>query len=690
MPSHMKYMIGVDVGGTFTDFTLANAATGEVFNYKERSTPSDPSRAILTGIVEMLSLKQIDYKDIGYLVHGTTVATNTLIERKGASTALLITEGFKDIVEIGNQTRPSLYNLHQEKPLPLVPSHLRVEVPERIYQDGSVRQSIDLEILRERLHALPIKDVESIAICFLFSFVNPAHEKAASDLVRDIFPQAYISISHEVVAEFREYPRLSTTILNAYLGPVMRSYLENFQTAVKNIGIIVDPYITQSNGGTLSIQETVKSPVRTAVSGPSAGVIAAARFGELTGYNNLITFDMGGTSADISLVENGSPLVSVERKIVGWPARLPMLDIITIGAGGGSIARIDMGGALKVGPESAGAIPGPACYQSGGTKPTVTDANVLLQRINPQKILGGKMHINQAVAQDSIRKHISELSGLSILDAANGIIDVVNANMVRAIRVVSVERGYDPKDFTLMAFGGAGPLHAVALAKEIGIPRVLVPPSAGTLCSLGLLLTDIRSDHVYSRVISPSPAIVPDVKGIFEELEKEGTTILDKEQVGLGDRSFLRWIDARYKLQNYELMIPVQTDEFTEDGLTKIEKRFHSAHELTYGYARPNAEIEFVNFRLTAIGTLPKARIAQRPTRREAEISEPLRPVDNRKVYFKEIQGFVDCNIYQRSDIYSLDAILGPAIIEQMDATTVIPPGVACRADLYGNLIIEL
>jgi len=686
----MEYMIGVDVGGTFTDFTLANVVTGEVTNYKVRSTPADPSKAIIKGIVEMLSLNNVDHSRVGYLGHGTTVATNALIERKGARTALLITEGFKDIVEIGNQTRPSLYNLSQEKPLPLVPARHRIEVPERLYQDGRVYQALDTKTLLERIKKIDQHEVDSIAICFLFSYVNPEHEKTAAALVQQVFPKAFVSTSHEVVPEFREYPRLSTTILNAYLGPVMKHYLNNFRNSVKDIKILVDPYITQSNGGTLSIEETIKNPVRTAISGPSAGVIASAQLGKLAGFLNLITFDMGGTSADISLIENGTPLVSVERKIDGWPARFPMLDIITIGAGGGSIAWIDPGGALKVGPESAGATPGPACYSNGGLRPTVTDANVVLHRINPENILGGKMSIDEQLAQTAIAKEVCDQTGLSLLEAANGVIDVVNANMVRTIRVISVERGYDPQDFTLMAFGGAGPLHAVALAKELNIPRVLVPPSAGTLCSLGLLLTDIRTDHVQSKTMVPAPSDAAEIKSIFDQMATEGARVLDKEKVEPQNRSFQRWIDARYKRQNYELMIPVSPDEFTADNLQKIITRFHETHEHVYGYSRPQAEIEFVNFRLTAVGALPKAQIKMHKSRQEAGVQTGLLETGKRQVYFKEVNDFVETSIYERTDIFPGDVITGPAIVEQMDATTVIPPQVVCRTDQYGNLILDL
>ncbi len=686
----MKYMIGVDVGGTFTDFTLSNAQTGQVQNYKVRSTPADPSRAIMQGIQEMLALNGVAYSDVDFLVHGTTVATNALIEHKGARTALVVTEGFRDLLEIRDQTRPSLYNLLMDKPEPLVPPPWRIEARERCLQDGRIFLPLDEEDLRIKLGKLNPDEIESFAICFLFSFINPEHEKRVTDIVREMFPQTYITASNEVVAEFREYPRMSTTVLNAYLGPVMGRYLSNFLNTVKEVGIHVEPYITQSNGGTLSIRETIQNPVRTAISGPSGGVVASVQLGELTGYRNMITFDMGGTSTDISLIQNGLPLTSVERKIEGWPARFPMLDIITIGAGGGSLAWVDSGGALKIGPQSAGADPGPACYMTGGTLPTVTDANIVMQRINPERILGGKMQVSRPLAIQAIEEHVCKQTGLTLMAAASGMIDVVNANMVRAIRVVSVERGYDPRDFTLVAFGGAGPLHAVDLARELGIPRVLVPPSAGTLCSLGLLQTDIRTDHVCSRLIHPDQVTPEEIQEIYTELKAQGKAVLDRENVAEKDRKYLMWVEARYRRQNYELMIPVEETDFTREGLKEICARFHAEHKKTYGYAQPSAEVEFVNFRLAAVGELPKAFIAKKQKRAEAGVSEALKPQNHRPVYFKSANDFIDCAIYDRQDFYAGDVLIGPAIVEQMDATTVIPPNIRCHVDDYGNLILTL
>ncbi|MEW5719655.1 MAG: hydantoinase/oxoprolinase family protein, partial [Chloroflexota bacterium] len=545
---------------------------------------------------------------------------------------------------------------------------------------------IDVDALKQAVTELRAAGVESVAICFLFSFINPDHEKTALAVVRDIFPEAYVTASHQVVPEFREFARLSTTVLNAYLGPVMRRYLGNLQTSVRQAGIRQDPYITQSNGGILSLQESIASPVRTAVSGPSAGVMAALQLGRLVGLDNLITLDIGGTSADISLIHRGQPLLSMERAIEGWPVRIPMLDIVTIGAGGGSIAWLDAGGALKVGPQSAGANPGPACYGFGGELPTVTDANVVLGRMNPQRILGGRMTLKTELAQKAIQSRIAQPTKLSLLDAANGMIDVINANMVRAMRLVSVERGYDPREFTMVAFGGAGPVHAVALAQELGIPRVLVPPAPGTLCSLGLLVTDIRVDFVRSLLLKPTRDASPKIARIFDELVAEGRHALDKEQVPEAQRRLTRWIEARYQRQNFELPIPVQDADLTEAGLATLAEKFHAEHKRLYGYARPDAPVEFVNFRLTAIGELPKAPIPLCPARN----GNAPTPFGQREAYFKEAGGYVTAALYQRDDLRANDCIIGPAIIEQMDATTVLPPQMPLRVDAYGNLMIDV
>ncbi|MBU7314736.1 hydantoinase/oxoprolinase family protein [Paenibacillus oleatilyticus] len=683
----MRYMVGVDVGGTFTDVTLVDTRSGEILNHKVPSTPDDPSRAIMNGVEQILELNGVSVSEVRYLAHGTTVATNSLIERKGALTGLLVTEGFRDLLEIGRQTRPGLYDFFKEKPEQVIPGHLRLEVDERLYADGSVRKPLDPDRLREAIERLKQEGVQAIAVCFLFSYLNPEHEKQAVEEIRRQFPEAYVSASHQVVPEFREYARLSTTALNAYLGPVMQRYMENFQQSVRKAGIPVDPYITQSNGGIISIQESVSNPVRTAVSGPAAGVVAASHLAELTGYKNMITFDMGGTSADFSLIENGDPKISMEREVEGFPARIPMLDIHACGAGGGSIAWLDAGGALKVGPESAGSMPGPAAYGRGGTRPTVTDANAILGRLNPDGILGGRMALDVEASKRAVQEHLCARTGLSLLEATMGILTVVNANMTRAIRLISVEKGYDPREFTLVSFGGGGGLHCGALARELGIPRILVPPSPGTFCSLGLLVTDVRSDYVRSMLLESAGGSMETIRGLFSSMIQEGAAMLEKEGIPEPKRRYVLGLDLRFKGQNYELTLPVEWSELTDEGVQGILTRFHEQHEKNYGYSNRAGVIEFVNYRVTALGELPKAALR----RTEESGGRSAQPTSRREVYFAETDrpGYYDTAIYQRSELAPGDRLAGPAIIEQMDSTILILPGQTAGVDPYRNLVIQ-
>ncbi|MCY9695425.1 hydantoinase/oxoprolinase family protein [Paenibacillus alginolyticus] len=683
----MRHMVGVDVGGTFTDVTLVDTHSGNILNHKVPSTPDDPSRAIMSGVEQILEINGVPVADVRYLAHGTTVATNSLIERKGALTGLLVTDGFRDLLEIGRQTRPSLYDFFKEKPEPVIPGHLRLEVDERIYADGSMRKELDKNRLREAIEKLKQEGVQAIAVCYLFSYLNPEHEKQTVEEIRRLFPEAYVSASHLVVPEFREYARLSTTALNAYLGPVMQKYMENFQHSVREAGIPVEPYIMQSNGGIISIQESVSNPIRTAVSGPAAGVVAAAHLAELTGYKNMITFDMGGTSADFSLIENGEPKISMEREVEGFPARIPMLDIHACGAGGGSIAWLDAGGALKVGPESAGSMPGPAAYGRGGTRPTVTDANVILGRLNPDGILGGRMTLDVDASKRVVQEHICDRANLSLMEATMGILSVVNANMTRAIRLISVEKGYDPREFTLVSFGGGGGLHCGALALELGIPRILVPPSPGTFCSLGLLVTDVRSDYVRSSLLESNANSMEAIRDIFSGMEQEGAAMLEKEGILESKRRYVLGLDLRFKGQNYELTVPVEGSELNSEGLQGILDRFHEQHEKNYGYSNRTGIIEFVNYRVTALGELPKATFR----RAEESGNRNVQPSSYREVYFSEADrpDYYHTAIYQRNELAPGDHVEGPAIIEQMDSTILLLPGQTMCVDAYRNLVIH-
>ncbi|AZO95910.1 hydantoinase/oxoprolinase family protein [Halocella sp. SP3-1] len=679
----MKYMIGVDVGGTFTDISLLNVEKKELNILKVRSTVDDPSLAIVEGIDEILKTNNVDYSQVTYLAHGTTVATNTLIERTGAKTALITTKGFKDLLEIGDQTRPGLYNYFIQKPEMLIPSGWNHEVSERLLYNGDIYSPLEEKEVGNIVKVLKEKGAESVAVCTLFSYLNPIHEKKIVEIIKELYPDIYVSASHNLVPEFREYPRMSTTVLNAYLGPIMKSYVNNFNNSIKDMGIKVEPYVTQSNGSIISISETIDSPIRTAVSGPSAGVIAANHVAQLCGVKNIITFDMGGTSADVSLIENGEFVLSTDRKINGFPVKTPMIDIDTIGAGGGSIAWLDGGGALKVGPQSAGAKPGPAAYNKGGEKPTVTDANVVLGRLNPEYILGGRMEIRADLAEKSIKEHLSSLTDMNSVEAAAGIIAVVNSNMVRAIRVISVERGYDPREFALVSFGGAGSLHACAVAKELGIKEIIIPFSPGIFCSIGLLVADIKYDYVKSKIMLAEKNNIKEINEIFSKMISQGKKMLDKEGIFEENREYILTIDARYKRQNYELQLTIPEKKLDEEILNDIKGQFHKEHMKNYGYFDENQPLELINYRVNAIGKTPKPDMPKYPIK--DSLNPPI-PNANRQVYFDENKGFVECPIYTRDDLDAGHEIFGPAVVEQMDTTILINPGWNANVDEYLNI----
>ena len=682
----MSYMIGVDVGGTFTDFSVFNQETGELFNYKDSSTPADPSRAIVKGVQDVLEIKKAAPEEVSYLAHGTTVGTNALIEKKGCRLGLITTKGFKDLMEIGTQRRPSLYNLQAQKPYPLVPSGLNCTVTERIRYDGSVETPLDENETREVVRYLKAQGVTAIAVCTLFSFINPVHEERIEEIIHEEFPEAYVTISSKLAPEFREFSRMSTTVMNSYLGPVMEKYVNNFRDSIAKLGIQVEPYVTQSNGSIISIKETIDCPIKTALSGPSAGVIAAAYIGKQCEADKIITFDMGGTSADISLIENYTPQVSNERYVEGYPARIPMINIITIGAGGGSIAKIDEGGALKVGPKSAGATPGPACYMRGGENPCVTDANIVLGKLNQKKILGGRMDVDIELAKNAVKTKICDKSNLDMKRAANGIITVVNSNMVRAIRSVSVEKGYDVREFSLMAFGGAGPLHACEVAKELGMKEVLIPPHPGTLCSLGLLLADTKFDLSRTKIMNGEAGNLDDINEQFDNMVEQGTGLLDKEGVPSDRRYFEFAVDMRYQRQNFEISIPVPAGKMTEETLKKALADFHAEHKRSYGYCKEDAIVQFVSYRVSAIGVIDKPDLKAAELHLEAPIPEPI---EVRQVLFQNSDEYVETPVYLRDKFVPGQSIPGPCICEQMDTTLVVPKGWVIHVDGYHNLKIH-
>jgi N-methylhydantoinase A len=556
-----------------------------------------------------------------------------------------------------------------------------MEVHERIGPDGDVLAPLDPASLEAAVAALRDAGIESVAICFLHSYRRPEHERSARAAVERLMPGAFVSVSSEILPEFREFERMSTTVVNAFVGPRMGRYLERFRDRVRNLGIPVAPYTVHSNGGLMSPDTARACPVRSCVSGPAAGVVGAVEIGRVAGFPNLITFDVGGTSTDVSLIHDHAPLYTSNRVVAGYPVKTPMLDIQVIGAGGGSIAAIDDAGALKVGPRSAGADPGPVAYGKGGTEPTITDANLCLGRLDPGSLLGGRMRVDMEAARAAVRARIAEPLGITLEAAALGIIQIANSNMSRAIRSVSVERGYDLGEFALCAFGGAGPLHAAEVAVECGIPAVLAPREPGTLCARGILLSDISSDYVRSHFADASRESWLGMLGLFEEMTREADAWLVREGVPPARRRFRRIIDARYVGQNFE--VKVDGDGLGPDDLGAVAERFHDAHAREYGYALRDRALELVTCRLQAIGEVPKApqaRVEGGPSLAAAEIGR-------RRMYVDAKHGWMDSVVYQRERLPVGIEFAGPAVVNEMSSTTLIFPGQVARIDTWGNLI---
>jgi len=675
--------VGIDVGGTFTDLFLLDEATGDVVRHKLSSTPDDPYKAPIQGLMEILEKAGRTANDLRFVGLGTTVATNALLERKGARTGLLTTRGFRDLLEIGRQNRPDVYDLFKGRPEPIVTRDFRIEADERVAGDGAVIRALDQDGVRRAIAQLHAMGCSSVAICFLNAYANPDHEKTAASILRDVWPEAAVTVSHELLPEFREYERLSSTVVNAYLMPVMKRYLTRFSEEVANLGAPEPPFVMSSGGGVVSPALAAERPIDTLLSGPSGGVSGAQYFAAAAGEQNLVTFDMGGTSTDVSMVRDGRPEVTHTRSINGLPLKSTAVDIHTVGAGGSSIAWIDAGGMLRVGPHSAGANPGPACYGIGGEEPTVTDANVVLGRLNPEYLLGGALRIDKARAADAIERVVARARSMSIEDAAAAILAVSNANIARAIRFVSVQRGLDPRDFVLVAFGGAGPLHAAAVAEDLEM-AVLVPESPGVLCATGVLAKDIQIDLSRTSLIRQGEAGAAEaLSEIFEQLESRATETFRANGLAIENVTIERTVDARYAGQNFELRVPLLPSDLGARAMEAIKAGFDSAHEQFYGYRQAGQPVECVTCRLRAALPAPRPELARQP---EASRAGPLAPRSERKVFFESIGGFVDCPVYARSDLAPGDVLTGPAIVEQMDTTTVLPPGFTARVDVAFNL----
>ena len=678
----MSLRIGVDTGGTFTDLCAYDDATGQLHVRKVSSTPADPGQAIVRGLGELLD--QIGGRGVGevaYFAHGTTVGTNALLTGRGARTGLITTKGFRDLLELGRGRRPHMYDAQADKPEPFVPRDLRLEVTERVRHDGRVATPLDQDEVRAAVRMLRERGVVSIAVCLLYSYVRPDHERAVGDIVREEFPEAHVSLSSEVLPEFREFERLSTVVTNAYVGPVVADYLARLRETLAASGLRCEPHVTQSNGGVIPFVTAEKLPVRLVLSGPSTGVVGAAAICTAAGFPDVITFDMGGTSSDVSRVRGGEPKVAASVEIDGRPIRSPMLDIHTVGAGGGSIAWIDTGGHLRVGPASAGAFPGPACY-GNGEDPTVTDANVVLQVLNPDYLLDGQLKIDKDASRRAVGRLADQL-GMSVEETAQGIISVVTANMARAIRVISVHRGYDPRDYALVPFGGAGPLHAARLAAELGSPVVVVPEIPGALSALGLLMTDVRSDFMRTRIV-PVRRGNDDLAAVLADLSGQARAWFDAEGIEEDRRSVVRGVDMRYTGQNYELGVDVPDGAVTAETIRVLVDRFHDAHERMYGYRAENDPVEAVTFRVQAVGSVPRAHV-DRSAPKGTRLADAV--AARRLVYLDG--SHVDCPVYDRARLDVGHRFAGPAVVEQMDSTTLLLRSDTCEVDEMRNLIIR-
>lgn len=669
------YRIAADIGGTFTDLVCYDESSADFRTYKLLSTPDDLSIAILEGIRRLVS----DVEDVSFFVHGTTAGLNALLERKGAHVALLTTAGFRDVYEIGRANRPDMYNLFYRKPERLVKRRHIFEVPERALYDGTIEQRPDEESLHNLVEAVTSNGFEAVAVVLLHSYVNPEHELQIADAIHRNQPDMSVSLSHQVAREWREYERTSTTVVNAYIAPIVEGYVGKLEQRLAEAGFRRQFYIMESNGGVMTSTAAKAHPIQTLMSGPVGGAMGLAALGDQIGEDHLIGIDMGGTSFDVSLVVDGQPDMTTETYLEGFPLLMPMVNIHTVGAGGGSIAWLEAGG-LRVGPHSAGASPGPACYDRGGTEPTVTDANLALGRIDPDFFAGGEMSLN-AEAADTALATIAGPLDLDLPALAEGVLAVANTKMANAIRALTVERGLDPREFAVVAFGGAGPMHAVFLAQELQIPKVIVPYSPGTFSAWGMLHTDIRHDIVQTFYQGVEETTVEQLETAFRQMQDSGSEILADEGVAADARRFVRTADMRYIGQEYFVNIPLSTT-LGDDALNRLTEQFHQVYYDRYGHSNPEEAIEFVNLRVSAIGSLPKSR----PTPETSTPEEDPAPRGTRQVIFEREQH--ETAIYDRSTLQPGHTFRGPAIIEELSCTTVVPPAYEVSVDGYGNMII--
>jgi N-methylhydantoinase A len=686
--------IASDVGGTFTDSIAYDEATGRITVSKVSTTPQNRAIGTVDGLRRALRQLGRSGSDVDYVGHGMTTTTNAVIQRKGARTAFITNEGFKDLLLIGRQDRPSLFDITQVRTTPLVPRELCFTVRGRLDAAGRERVPLDEAALVGIAAEIRAAGVEAVAITFLHSYANPSHEARAKEVLVPLLPGIVVCTSTEILAEFREYERASTTVLNAYLMPVMDRYLGSLielMESPEGLGIRRNKpvMVMEASGGLMTVGSARARPVHTVLSGPAGGVVASGHVAGLAGIADIITMDIGGTSTDISLIRNGRPEITRSAKLERIPIRVPVIDINAIGAGGGSIAWIDDGGALRVGPQSAEAVPGPACYRRGGDRPTVTDAALVLGRLGGATRLGGELELDLEAARDVVRRHVAEPLKLGLEEAAAGILRVANSNIVRGIRVVSVERGYDPRVFTLVPFGGAGPMHGTPVARELGMSRILVPPTPGILCALGMLVSDLRHDLMETH-IGPLAAFPYDrAAAIVERLQASGRAMLEDDLVPPAKQRVEVHVQLRYLGQSYELTVPLSTVD--PAGWAGVAASFHESHRARYGHADPAVPVEIVGFGVTAIGLIDAPRLPTLPTGTSTPPKDAA--AGTRQVYFEGAGGggaWHSADLWRREALLAGNRITGPAIIDEISATTVLYPGDVATVHASGSLLLEV
>jgi N-methylhydantoinase A/oxoprolinase/acetone carboxylase beta subunit len=688
--------IGVDVGGTFTDFFYIDDQSDTIVFNKVPTTSEDPSIGVMSGALEVCNMADVNPSNIDQFFHGTTIATNIIIEHNGSKTGMITTEGYRDIIYIARHKRPLNFSLRQDLPWQkyvLVERRNRLPVKERVIAPkGDILVPLNEDEVRKAVRKLKTEEVKSIAVCFLFSFLNPIHEMRVREMIKEEWPDVYVSLSHEVIPQFREYYRFTTTCLNSYIGPTVSTYVNNLKDAMDKKDFTAELHLMQSSGGVATLEGALSRPVTLLMSGPIAGLIGGIWAGRNASLENVITLDVGGTSADIGVAPYGEMRTKhlLDTKIGDYDAMVPMVDIDTIGAGGGSIAFVDEGGMFRVGPKSAGSVPGPACYQRGGSQPTATDANLILGRLNPENFLGGRMTLDLSLSEKAFNDHIMNHLNMDKIEAALGTIKVLEAAMMNSIEMNSVRKGFDPRDFGLVAFGGAGPLHACNIAKELSVPTVVIPPNPGITSALGLLATDIIYDFSKTELMLISEPDFEKLNADFTELEDHARQRLEKDRVSADQIVLQRLADCRYLGQGYELRVGVDAGNIADSSLKKLRQVFDDKHVKEYKTLNPEGQVQIVNIRVMAYGKMPNLEWQNLQKGGPNAVEEVLRY--HRTVIFEEDGRPVEFSTphYDRAGLLSGNEIVGPAIVEQKDSTTVIPPGFVGKVDDYGNIVIRL